>query len=863
VEIDFQGGITCIVGPNGCGKSNVSDSIRWVLGEQSSRALRGSQMQDVIFKGTENRKPLGYCEVSLYFDNTAKIFPIEYDEVVLTRKLFKSGESEYFINKKSARLRDITGLLHDSGIDRDGLTIISQGQVAEIVTSRPETRRGIFEEAAGIAKFKHTKVEAERKLERTTAELVRVYDVINEIDKSRAPLLRQAETAQKYIALRDELKNLEVNTFVTMYDNASAQKSAIDAELYKIDEIIKQKQDSVADLNSQICLYNMQVDGLDSQIDAMRDQILHLSVDNERTAGNKRFEIFEKINEMKQTRAALVSKKHTIENLIESGEGYKFAVRKLTETRDKNIVGVVAKELTVPANLECAVEVALGAAAQNIITNDEDGAKKLIEYLKKQNLGRATFLPITAARGRTLDASELRIISGKKCVLGVASDLVKYNAKIKPVVLSLLGRTIIVDNLDNAIGVVKDLNYSCKIVTLDGDVIETRGSVTGGSKNALNNNLWHTNTLAQINDEIASIDREITKIDTERTHEFTAMAQRNEGQARVDAVRGLMNELAQKKDLIRTQIAQIETDKIKTGAEISDLTHEYYKTEVAKQKIDINLEQITTRIDEEYGLNYSAAFMYLTEIGIAKIPYENLEIANNAITTLRRKINAIGGVNLDAIEQSRIAQERYDDYSAQVADLEHAKADLEKVIRDLGTEMITKFNQSFEQINKNFGHVFRELFGGGTAKLELVPDADGNVDVLSCGIDIVAEPPGKKLANLTLLSGGEKALTAIAILFAILKLKPMPFCLLDEIEAALDEANVARFANYLQKFARDTQFIVITHRKPTMELADNLYGVTMEERGVTKIVSVKLENWNTAETDNEIKIDLPSGRIHA
>jgi len=836
LEIDFCGGVTGIVGPNGCGKSNVADAIRWVLGEQSSKVLRGTNMGDVIFKGTETRKPMGYCEVSLYFDNvswgvpphtpptehkqdTIRLFDVPYDEVVLSRKLYKTGESEYFINKKPARLKDITHLLHDSGIDRDGLTIISQGQVSEIITSKPETRRGIFEEAAGISKFKHTKVEAERKLERTQADLVRVSDVIGEIEKSLAPLLKQAENAVKYLAVRDELKNLEINVYVTQYDNASSQKETLALEMRNIDAVIKSKQSEINTLNAKRETLNI-------QIEQLQDEALKLTVEHEREKSDKRFELFERLNVLKQERASLMGKKRTIENLIESGEGYKHSVRKIIELQSKDVVGVVANELTVPPQLECAIEVALGASAQNIITYNEDGAKDLIEYLRMNNLGRATFLPITRAKG---GHGGERPILNKRCILGIASDLVKYKPIIKPVVETLLGNVLVVDNLENAL----ELKLNMKIVTLDGDLIETKGSITGGSKNALNNNLWHNNNLALMNDAIQNIDNKISDLEKQ------AFAERPQG-GLVGGNAPHIDNLKFLKNSLYDELNRIETVKLELSEDIAKLTHEYYKVESQSQKIDMTIEQMQIRIEEEYAMNYSACHMYLSEFGFTLLSNAGLNVAMNRVATLKRQIASLGNVNLDAIEQAREAQIRYDDYVTQVKDLEKAKADIEKVIHDLSHEMTKRFKETFEKVNNNFGHVFKELFGGGSARLELTPDENGKINVLNCGIEIIAEPPGKKLSNLTLLSGGEKALTAIAILFAILKLKPMPFVLLDEVEAALDEANVGRFASYLQNFSHNTQFIVITHRKPTMELADNLYGVTMEEKGVSKIVSVKL-----------------------
>ena len=858
MDIDFRGGITCIVGPNGCGKSNVCDAVRWVLGEQSSKSLRGTQMSDVIFKGTQDRNPLGYCEVSLHFDNSNHTFAADYNDLVVTRKLFRSGESEYYINGATARLKDIAHLMHDSGVDRDGLTIIGQGQVAEIVTSRPESRRGIFEEAAGISKFKQTRVDAGRKLERVAVDLARVKDVYGEIERNLGPLMKQAKNAQQYLLLRDKLKTLEIGAYVTGYDNAAAEKNKIRAEIDAINAGIEDKRAVLATATREVMAAGEKIAAFDAEAEELRQMVLNLSVGAEREQNNKRFQLFEEINTLKQERAATLSRKRTIENFIESGEGYKFAVRKLVGGNYQEVVGVVAQELSVPNHLEAAIEVALGAAAQNIITYDEDGAKHLIEKLRHENWGRATFLPISSAKVKTLTHEEHRYIYGRGYVLGVASDLVGYDPLIRPVVETLLGRTVVVDNLENAITLAKELRYSVKLVTLDGDVIETRGSITGGSKNALNNNLFNTNTLNQLGAAITALDARIADLESralDRTAEHV-----NENAGKLSVVRSLLEKISASKENLRHGIAQIEAAKIKISDEVTAATHATFRHEAAMQKIDITIEQMQMRIEEEYGMNYSACFNYMREFAIAAPEYDKLDETVREINTYKRQIAALGPVNIDAIAQCAEAQARYDDYTAQVADLEKAKADLEKVIHDLSHEMRSKFRDSFEAINKNFEVVFKELFGGGHARLEPVKDENGKIDWLECGIDIIAEPPGKKLSNLTLLSGGEKTLTAIAILFAILKFKPMPFCILDEIEAALDEVNVGRFASYLQNFSHTTQFIVITHRKPTMELANHLYGVTMQERGVSKLVSVQLES----AIDDQIAIDLPAGdAIHA
>ena len=504
IEIDFGGGITGIVGPNGCGKSNVSDAIKWVLGEQSYKAVRGSSMQDVIFKGTDTRKMQSYAEVALVFDNRSKVFDINESEVTISRKLYRDGESEYALNGQPTRLKDINNLLHDSGVDRDGLTIISQGQVTHLVEAKPENRRDIFEEAAGIAKFRARKDEASRKLERTTQELVRVSDVLAEIDRNLGPLMKQAEKAQKYLQLKEELKQLEINLFIYKYDHAAEEKAKAQAQADELDKELKELQAKLELMDRASANGMQELSALDKKVADLRDQILALSLDNQRQSGEQLLyqATADSLHQAELQREQLLSKKQMIANIIDSGEGFKYSVKKLIEERNKNsavaraIVGVVSQELTVPAELETAIEMALGAAAQNVITHDEDDAKELVHLLASKNLGRATFLPITAVKPRDIKPDERAILKGMgKRVLGVASELVEYKPEIAGVISNLLGRVIVCDNLDSAIALSRQAKYAFKVVTLDGDIIEPRGSITGGSKNAVTNTLWHTNNL--------------------------------------------------------------------------------------------------------------------------------------------------------------------------------------------------------------------------------------------------------------------------------------------------------------------------------------------------------------------------------
>ena len=1171
LEVKFESGVTAIVGPNGCGKSNVADSIRWVMGEQSAKSLRGGSMQDVIFNGTDARKPQSYAEVSLHFDNTEKIFPLEYDDVILSRKLYRSGDSEYAINKNPCRLRDLVDILRDSGLGKDSYCVIGQGKIASLLSAKPEERRTVFEEAAGISKFKNKKIEAERKLERTRENLTRINDIIYELEKQLGPLAKQSENAKKFLEYKEKLKELELNIYVYQYDNASTNKQVIYDKLQGINEEIRVKQ---ADFDKALEEYNQSVEGindLDNKIATLRDELLELTVGIEKQSGETRLyeqkiqsleetneklktdisqdetlqnviavsleektkslektrhvlselerqiekvndeyleivgkltagesareqtgeEIYNALEKMgdvksnisslnaeknalteKQTetiekqeqinlnKKELQSKKydceekldnletelenlkktknqtnedlielnhqlnvlsrdiddlkvdfHTkssrakvLEEMQEDNEGYILSVKRLLDQAKTNsslggkIVGVVAKLMKVPQKLETAIEMALGSAVQNIVTRNEDDAKYIVNFLKQNRFGRATFLPISSVKERFIPADIKAKLSGDG-VLGVASELVEFDQKNAPVFNHLLGGTVVVDNIDNALKLAQKSGYVVKIVTLDGDVINPTGSIAGGSKKEntasligrereikdineslekLKNNIkektdsYENNKNKQVelsskldqivinihekekeelrlNDELDSLmdneqdlDREYRNLEftlealgdrIDAINEAVAIAQQEETnisnkkteatqvkratESKFDILRkqredlydsltelkvksasesalivSLENEIeklnydssvsvyrlrenklelqknlttiAELKDEIETTInkamieenmkelnecrnklagldeykaklqnAMVDADsrKLMLSADIQRANEKKTKEEMNLAKIDSDIETMQERVWEEYSMTYAGAVEHkLTDFDLKEGLIES--------SKLKKQIQNLGYVNVNAIEELKDVQSRYDDLAGQRDDLTKAETDLVKIIKELTNEMEAKFKSQFEQINSNFQKIFKELFGGGRAELRLAEDEN----LLECGIDIVAEPPGKKLQSITLLSGGEMALTAVAILFAILKLRPMPFCVLDEIEAALDDANVERFAKYLKRFSADTQFIVITHRKPTMELADSLYGVTMEEKGVSKMVSVKLSD---------------------
>lgn len=1180
IEIKFGDGVTAIVGPNGCGKSNVADAIRWVLGEQSSKTLRGSSMQDVIFNGTEKRKSLSYCEVTMYFDNTDRFFNYDFDEIAITRKLYRSGESEYLLNKTACRLKDITNLLYNSGLGKDGYSIIGQDQVGKILSSKPEDRRAIFEDAAGISKFKSRKVEAERKLERTKDNLLKIQLVVDEIERQLGPLQKQAEDAKIFLKLKEELKLLEVNAFIYQQENANDAKEKINARLNAISEELILRQEELRTTSENYANNMASIDAIDKSVERLHESILNLTVSLEKQAGetnvirervrylteqnskltlnetnfeklieavleeienqkqkteefktklntckkeeeelsnqylmiidalalsegeaeqgqkevidaldklayikanssrlsaekeasitaidetnlkinsltNKIGEQEEQINSQKEQIKVLDSaskekkeillkaklqisaleedidnlnkkrndastkiqvyenRKRILEEMQAEHEGYAGSVKKLLKESErneafrKNMVGTLASLITVPEKYETAIETALGNAIQNIVTRNENDAKVLIEYLKQNQFGRATFLPITSMRPRNLSDADKKLINVAGSH-GIAKDLIKYGLDIENVISNLLGATVVVDNLDIAIKLAQNTRFTYKIVTLDGDIINPQGSMTGGSKKSEAVNLISRDreikTLAEqiekfkqeitsSNDTFAEMKAKLSdcqnkydflssqdkKVDVElageneklsslensllenKTELENLKSNKTKLENKIDVIvkelaseielenalskgKTNANELAEKRNerfaelkekrekynsevtAKRVEIASLEKEVLASEQEVERLEKQQgelkynlelarderanneknindanqliaemleentsvesknklaaFKEEQAKlesnkqklqqslkeldekrtflieetnrisekkvmeemkvSKVDSDIDQMRERIAEEYELTYETCQNY-------KQADFNLTKGLQEITKIKREISKLGYINVSAIESSGVLNERYTALKAQADDLTKAQNELVEIIDEVSVEMKNKFIDQFNRINENFGQTFRELFGGGSAKLELI----GSDNILEAGVEIFAEPPGKKLQSNTLLSGGEKALTAIAILFAILKLKPMPFCLLDEIEAPLDEANVVRFAQYLKRFSKETQFIVITHKKPTMELADALYGVTMEEKGVSKTVSVKLsEAIKTAEEEH-------------
>ena len=1167
VELKFDQPITGIVGPNGCGKSNISDAIRWVLGEQSTKNLRGKLMQDLIFNGTDTRKSMSYCEVSLFFDNTTRIFPIAMDEIIISRKLYRSNESEYLLNRNVVRLRDIVELLRGVGLGKEGYSIVGQGRMDAVLNARPEDRRAIFEEALGISTFRIKKVDTERKLEKTRGNMQNIMILVEELKHRLPELKRQSTNAKKYLAIYDELKLCEINAYIYGYDHASQDKengkkrleglreeyslketqyvdvneryddmfhrrNGIDDEIASLrdkqlslavesekkqgaknliqeringclrdiqakeEQIASNKQEAenlqeadikiatillkrneerrdleheIADVNQQFAEIGAKVDEINSQAEAYRkklddvigatsdcnsksasyqaesaslkdrleriavqeDELMRklqassgeegdlmarfdsLKKEKERLAATSNelkqkikdleFKQFELNKELQRKHQAYSGEKGGIEMLKDFSDnykGYQASVQYLMQDskRDRelasHISGVVANLIKVEPRLQLAIETALGGRLQNIVTENEEDVKYLINYLKINDYGKATFLPVSSMKPHGIDRAEVLSEQG---VLGVASDLVSYDKHYSNVFESLLGGIVIVDSFDNAIKLSRKYRYTHRMVTLTGERISNDGSLEGGSvrKQSTGNLLSYETQIAerteklkllekelqQYEEEKAKLDAALTetratfnklsdninllnieiatakeKIETSNTlsnsdkknilglseekNKITArlalleqLLAKNEtrlqelaaaetqvrakmehlretSQAEITAKDGVSVSLSDKRYRLAVLIANIEAsekeirsnqaqiaaleesnvsaaayieqvhnaidgmyqtmnetiadtalqeemtalteqiassgtlkaqldadfqrltdDRMRLSTELESLRGTIDKEEYILSKIDDDLLQLQQKVQEEYGITYSAAMQYKDE------NYDK-DAGKERISECKQALLKLGSVNVNAIQDLEQTQTRYDDLLAQIEDLKKAESDLKGALKGLTTDIESRFEDGMTQINENFKMIFRELFNGGNARLYV--ENDPNKESLDQGVEIEAQPPGKKLQNISLLSGGERTMTAAAILFSILKFNPMPFCVLDEIEAALDDANAERIAKYLRKFSSSTQFVVITHKKPTMENADVLYGVTMEEKGVSKIVSVKL-----------------------
>lgn len=1163
--VEFEQGVTAVVGPNGSGKSNISDAIRWVLGEQSAKSLRGGKMEDIIFAGTSTRKPLNFAEVTLVLDNSCGSLPIDYEEVSITRRVYRTGDSEYLINKQKVRLKDVVDLIMDTGIGHDSLSIISQDKVKAIVEARVEDRRVIIEEAAGVLKYKMRKKEATRKLESTSDNLSRVQDIIFELEDQVEPLRKQSEQAEKYMVLKQECSDSEISVLAydiktlndqmerskkerkdvefehvsinakianderrrdTLKQNQQAQERQLEqlqsdlvetsewiqklqgqrdvlkerhknassnkeelaeqqaqlesrletsqVELKTAEEAMTKTKTSLETKQSQLQKvseeYQHLEENLKIQLDTTRDAYFEdvnrlASVKNQYIAINQQIKrtetTLERINEDEEKalldRDALVQEQETfkaqygkfetslkekrdlyqqlykehqqrlkqaemetnrhrhlthqldkmnnrlqwLEDAQKDFSGFNEGVKKILKAREQGqvsgIEGAVAELVTVPKELELAMDVVLGPVMQQIVTTNDDSAKKAIDFLKKHHAGRATFLPLNVIKSRLLPLDVQNRIQGNQDVVGVASQLVGYDQRYRQIVENILGNIIVTKDLNVAKNLAKQLNYRYRIVTLEGDVINAGGAMTGGAVKRQGSSLLRQKNeiedcqrqIQQLTDEleqskvlqeewaqtVKQSEKELQKVQLagerlkekmsevnqqklafeyreksqnereqllrierrEHEAELKQLVEKNnqlaedrlvleqrieEAKATIETLEEqleqqeeLKSQLLQQMTELKVDVAKLETalhnecatferlkgeteqartrlkellDKIaeseqallgnddevvqleanlaekkekregiieqiqdqrvtltKVSQELETLEREVRESHKVQQKmaeslnqldvsigkVDVEMDIMIKKLEEEYQMTFDHANENYPLKG-------SIEEIKSRIRSIKGQIAALGEINVGAIQEYQRVKERYDFLTTQRDDLIEAKATLEETINEMDQEMTVKFKETFDLVREQYMEIFKKLFGGGSADLVLTDPHD----LLHTGVEIIAQPPGTKLKTSNLLSGGQKALTSIALLFAILKVRTVPFCVLDEVEAALDEANVARYANYLKAFSNETQFIVITHRKGTMEKADVLYGVTMQERGVTKLVSVRMDN---------------------
>ncbi len=980
-RLTFEKNITAIVGPNGSGKSNISDAVMWVMGEQRTKSLRGSKMEDVIFGGTAKRSPLGFAQVSLILDNSARIFDIDSSEVTLTRRYYRSGESEYFINRESVRLKDINNLLMDTGLGRDGYSIIGQGRIAEIVSNKSTDRREVFEEAAGISRYRYRKEEAERKLDKTEENLLRINDKIDELEMQVGPLREQSRVAKRYLALRDELKILEVSAWMETLDRLHAQADAVNQEYAQAKANLERAKGELESLYASSGSITERMHRKDVEIEQARERlsaaeakasecesaaaVLRANAESSRRSMERmQSDIAEQESRAAEIRArmdegarriaeikarletlyaentkngnvldgcrmkiksredalAAVSDKATklavdarsmdsrinmLTEMEKDFDGFSRAVKTvMRESARGSIRGVHGPVANlVKADDECAlaIETALGAAAQNIVIDTQNDGRSAIEMLKRMDAGRATFLPIDTIRGSVMTDAPVR----DPGFVGVAFDLVKFDESYRQIFANLLGRTVVAETLADAVRISKANGNRLRIVTLDGQLINAGGSMTGGSSAKGSGILSRANELETLKkkrvklaesekscaaeleraktnlasvryqydmalEEQSSLRSDISSLEAEnrataasgeqlrllldgisgdsetrknavsaaerQIESFNARiaekeAERGTFAAEIKSIKDEISRIGLSKLELEGKRTKAEKDAQQRNAEINELERLTARIEQKKLASDMEEKQIMDKLWDNYELGHTAA-------NAIRQPVQNIQKANRAIAELRKEISSLGTPNIGAIDEYERVNSRYEFLAGQRDDVEKAKAELIDIIRDITAEMKAVFVERFNEIDESFRQTFLELFGGGKAALVL----EDEKDVLNCGIDIKVQPPGKAVSTISLLSGGEMAFVAIALYFAILKVRPTPFCVMDEIEAALDEANVERFAAYMRRMSDRTQFLVITHRRGTMEEADMLYGVTMQEKGVSTVIELDLEN---------------------
>lgn len=962
LDIKLDDKITCIVGPNGSGKSNVVDAVRWVLGEQSVKSLRGEgSMSDVIFSGSKSRNPLNVASVELVFDNTDHYINVPYTEISIKRKVYRTGENEYYLNGEKCRLKDVTNLLLDTGMGKESFNIISQGEVEKILSNSPSDRRIIFEEAAGILKYKRRKEEALRKLDRTHNNLDRVNDIITELELQVGPLKEQSEKATEYLENKKGLDNYEVALLAYDIENYNQQLEQAKQKKEKIDKEIVTLSNESSSADISVLEDNTKLEKLEQERTSVNNNLLKVTEEVEKINGEKNllkersktnkeeevlketirttlekksqmekniFLLTEEINSINQDKKSkeekyaelekqittaknkrnylmsnyskmdqdLISLGHKISSLkmeIEQSSDLPNSVRSvLKDTSLQGIHNTIGNIITTEDTYLKALNIAIASNKNFVITSDEDSAKKAINYLKDNHLGRATFFPLTIIKSRTVDSETLNQIRNNSDFIAVLSDLLTYNKKYQNIIENQFGTTIISKDLDSANRLSKLIRNRYKIITLDGDVINVGGSMTGGSLNKTKSIITtkqelkyqeekeHTlkTEIVSLKDELVEINNVISKIEEESYQKEKEKISISEllNSKNIDLLRvkqeyetvkkewenletisnnsvsekeqeliKLFHEKSSLKEKLQLRLKSLtkEIDELKVKIEEAQATYKLKNStlrnlekssrelEISINRLDVKIDNMLNILSEDYELTFERAKKdYSLDI--------EPEEARVKVNTYRNNIKRIGMVNLGAIEEYERVNTRYSFLTNQREDLYKAESTLLEIMNEMDEVMEEEFKNTFMAIQIEFQKVFKELFNGGQASLKLTDPSN----MLTTGVEIVASPPGKKLTTISLLSGGEKTLTAISLLFAILNVRSVPFCLFDEVEAALDEANVAGFGTYLNHYRDKTQFLIITHKKKTMEYANTLYGITMQESGVSKLVSVKLED---------------------
>lgn len=958
--IELNNGIIGIVGPNGSGKSNVVDAVRWVLGEQSVKSLRGDgNMTDVIFSGSKSRNSSNVASVTLIFDNSDSYLSLPYTEVSIKRRVYKDGTNEYYLNNEKCRLKDVVNILLDSGIAKESFNIISQGKIEEIIASKPNERRVVFEEAAGVLKYKRRKEESLRKLEKTHSNMQRVNDIIGELEIQVEPLKEQKEKAIEYGMLKDELSNIEIalvanditninykyqdkkeiveklnNELIELSNKNRGNDVTIEqnrVEITKLENKIKEKQNELLNVTAEVEKINgrkqiilerkkYQVDDikLHNNILELKENLLKIdteinSVNNEIKLFNEELSqcnsklmeeenILKQIKEQKNNIQILLTNKlkennynqnkiETLKQNIENNGTLPYSVRNiLSNPKLKGIHNVIGNLIDTNDKYKKAISVSLGSASSTIVADNENSIKEAINYLKNNNIGRATFFPLNIIKSRTIDSETKLLIDGEK-VISTADKLIKYDLKYKNIIENQFGNVIVCNNLDSANELSKKINHKYKIVTLDGELLHVGGAITGGNdsrqnniisikyeyEQAIKNEEKLENEIKDFEVEINNIDEKIkiseekiylinkekinieSKISDKKNKNSDLLLRKDSVNLEIKGTNNLLNNsldkeeeeilnsyyntlnkksdienelniLNNKKEDLNDQVQQYEHLLKRENSIYNQKSNELKEAEIEVNRMDVKLDNLLNLLNETYNMTYEkATSLYKLEL--------DSESARSKVGTLKKKLKDLGEVNLAAPSEYEKVSTRYEFLISQREDLVKAENTLLEIIKEMDSVMKNEFINTFNIINKNFTETFKELFKGGTAELKLTDESD----LLETGIEIVASPPGKKLTSISLLSGGEKTFTAISLLFAILKSRPVPFCILDEVEAALDEVNVDSFGQYINGLKNKTQFILITHKKKTMEYVDLLYGITMQESGVSKLVSVKLE----------------------